>query len=470
MAVFFMHNHEPGIELLLARLQVTSGSRLDAESLPTYLIRWGTTLKEPDSIPTLNRLSAVLRAMRISERNETLNRHGLKTGNLSLTDSQGKENAERTYTTLYWIPVFHMEALAVYEKSLVEPLLLSSRIDRNVGYRELGRPRNGYHVLRAMKTAVRSVYALGLDYALVQIGIHPVGGTFVLDVRPQPKLTTKLAVLFAGAMNRFAREEEAGRRLNAPLLLGADPEFILRSPNGKVIPASRFMDKSGNVGCDAVVLRGRRLIHPLVEIRPEPAETPGKLLDNIHSGLVQAKDLIADDALEWLSGGMPVKGIPLGGHIHFSGIWLHSGLVRKLDNYLTLPAALLEDKGSHQRRPLYGYLGDCRRKLHGGFEYRTLPSWLLSPEITAGVLTLAFLLAENYRYLRQEPLAESRVQQAFYRGNRKELLNVVAPLWKELEELPAYSAHSKQLDALKQVLFAASAPDSSLDFRRNWKL
>lgn len=470
MAVFLMHNQEPETDKLVEKLQFSAGSRLNPGSLPTYLIRWGTTLKEPESIPTLNRLSAVLRAMRVSEREETLQRHGLKTGRLPVSPDKEKSSSEWTYTTLYWIPVFHMEALAVYEKSLVEPLLLSSRLDRNVGYRELGRPRNGYHVLRAMKTAVRSVYALGLDFALVQVGVHPVEGTFVLDVKPQPNMTAKLTVLFANAMNRFAREEESGKRMKEPLLLGADPEFVLRSPDGKVIPASRFMEKSGQVGCDAVILRGRRLIHPLVEIRPEPAENPTQLLDHIRSGLIQAQQMIADDSLEWLAGGMPVKGIPLGGHIHFSGIWLHSNLVRKLDNYLTLPVALLEDEASHQRRPLYGYLGDCRLKPHGGFEYRTLPSWLLSPQIAFGVISLAFLIAENYRSLRQEPLVKASLQQAFYNGNRKELLKAAAPLWKELEELPAYSAYARELDAFKQILFSASPVDSSRDFRKAWEL
>ena len=69
-----------------------------------------------------------------------------------------------------------------------------------------------------------------------------------------------------------------------------------------------------------------------------------------------------------------------------SRIWLTSRLLRVLDNYLALPFILIEDQNTKLRRPRYGFLGDFRRKTHGGFEYRTLPSWIVSPRITKGVI------------------------------------------------------------------------------------
>lgn len=467
MGIFFLHNREPGVETLLEKLYIPHGSRLDKNSPPRAVVRWGSTIKEPERMLTLNRLAPVLRAMRTADREEALRRHGLKPGRLNEIDGQERP---AMYTALYWIPVFHMEALAIYEKSLVEPLLYSAKLESGRGYREVGRKRNGFHVLRAMKTAVRSVYALGLDFALVQIGIHPIRGTLVLDVKPEPKLTAKMADLFASAINRFSEEQSAVEGKEQSVMLGADPEFILRSRLGKIIPASRYMERTGEVGCDAVVLRGRRLIHPLVELRPEPAADPLALVENIRTGMRQAVQMIPDDSLDWLSGGMPVKGIPLGGHIHFSGVWLYAGLIRQLDNYLALPFVLLEDEASRQRRPLYGYLGDFRRKPHGGFEYRSLPSWLASPKIAAGVLCLARLIADHCRELRQEPLANVSMQQAFYRGSRKELLPAVNKLWEEIEGLSTYKTYYKELSVFKEMLFSGCVPAISGDFRSAWNL
>lgn len=254
-------------------------------------------------------------------------------------------------------------------------------------------------------------------------------------------------------------------------MLGADPEFLLLSPQGKVVPASRFLQREGAVGCDAIVLGGHRVILPLAELRPRPSHNPRELAGNLHRTMRLAARRINDESLSWLSGGMPLKGFPLGGHIHFSRCWLNSHLLRALDNYLALPLLLIEGETARSRRPRYGFLGDYRRQPHGGFEYRTLPSWLVSPAVARGVLSLAALIAGSYRKLPGNPLQHPDIQAYFYTGKKELLLGTVHKLWNDLESLEeAYAVYAADLKPLKEMIFAMKSWDEMQDFRKAWKI
>ena len=69
------------------------------------------------------------------------------------------------------------------------------------------------------------------------------------------------------------RDDPTGRSV----ILGADPEFILRRRrSGRIVAANRYFPYRGSVGHDrlyARFLRGR----PLAELRPAPASEPEEL-------------------------------------------------------------------------------------------------------------------------------------------------------------------------------------------------
>jgi hypothetical protein len=167
---------------------------------------------------------------------------------------------------------------------------------------------------------------------------------------------------------------------------------------------------------------------------------------------------------------MPVPGLPLGGHIHLSGISPSNALIRALDNYLALPLAMVEDPTTAKRRRRYGRLGDIRPQRHGGFEYRTLPSWIASPTIAKGVIALAKTVAEHYRQLRGRPLDDEETLAAYLAGDKAALECAVQAQWRTLESLDGYRKYAKYLDPLKERIMARRSWDEQRDFRVHWRI
>lgn len=471
MSLYVMLSKQSETGLLPLHLQVEWGEHAPAERTFDTVLQWGIPAKEPEGVYVLNPLKCLLRAKHKKTVKELLSLHGIKT------------RSDQPFVREYLVPVFHMDALAVFEKKRSPAWVASGSLQVTAAryghdgqgtlrqFRELApEEARGYYVRRAVRQSVRSVYALGLATGLVYVGITSGGQTVVGDVDPAPRLDDRLAELFAGAINRYALELKRERSRSGGVVLGADPEFLLRRPDGRIASASKYMERGGRVGCDAVVLPRHRVILPLAELRPAPSSNPRELVRELRRTMREAADLIGDRELAWLAGSMPAKGLPLGGHIHFSGVGLSERLLRALDNYLALPLVLLEGSAAGSRRPRYGFLGDFRRKRHGGFEYRSLPSWLATPELAFAVLALAWTVALHYRDLLQRPLERANVQQAYYRGDKRELAPIVSEIWRDLETLPAYREYRSELDAFRDAIRRMEPWDEQADFRIPWKI
>lgn len=327
-------------------------------------------------------------------------------------------------------------------------------------------------VLRRLKRlAVRAVYAAGLDVA--EVTLQQAGGSQVYAVeRVDPKPVWQdtdlaLARQAKGEINTAIRQYQEAR---SKIQLGMDPEFILMNSEGKIVPANRFLAKEGRAGYDNATVRGRMNVHPLVELRPAPSGDPGELIRNLRRAMWHAADRINDASLQWIAGGMPITGLPLGGHVHLSGVPLHNAIIRALDNYLALPLLMLEHASGRLRRKKYGKLGDVRAKSYGGFEYRTLPSMLVSPRITKGTVALAKLIALNYGQLRMRPLDQLDQLQAYYEGDKEKLKQTVDRIWLELTQLKDYGTYASYLDPLGEWIMLRKSWDETRDFRRVWRI
>jgi hypothetical protein len=463
--VFVLHGEDAEGRRLAERAGVSSGVRCPTDWNSRVIINWGATQEMPRNGWLLNREEAVQQASHRGYVRQCLHVHGIP----HMGDS-GLET--RSYTYRYRVPVFQLDALAVWENTTqvfrgADKLGVASFVE----YQLLPMEQWGKLAKKAAKLAVRAVYSLGLDFALVTIAARGSGDEAIVSLEATPQLEPELERLYADAIVRFHDElMEKRSPVGGQPLLGADPEFILCRPEGAVVPGSRFFGKKGMVGCDAVILPDKKVIHPLVELRPAPAATPGQLLRHIYETMKLAQARIPDPSLEWLAGGMPVKGLPLGGHIHLSGVPLNSRLLRVMDHGLALLLASIEGDTARNRRPKFGFLGDAKRKTHGGFEYRTPPSWLVDPMIARGCFALVLLLAADYRSWGLFPLEKLEVQRAFYSGDKTILTVIARDLWNEITRLPSYERYRNDLIGLEQHIEEGRVWDERVDFRTAWKI
>ncbi|PTM58895.1 putative amidoligase domain-containing protein [Desmospora activa] len=376
--------------------------------------------------------------------------------------------SQATVLRLYVVPVFQTQALLLY-RSKTSPVWLSGGGGKPT-FQRVSTEDQSREVRKVKAMAIRAFYSLGLDYGVAKIGIQPGNQIVVVDVAPGPRINREMGVQLAEAVQLYIKRLP---RLWASLdqvMLGADPEFIMQKSNGTLVMASDYFPRYGSVGCDAIWHGQNRSIKPLVELRPKPNKDPRQLVLRMYKDMMTASRRVNNKQVEWLAGALPHPKYPLGGHIHFSGILLTFQLLRALDLYLALPLMLAEDGNGVQRRPRYGFLGDYRLQFHGGFEYRTLPSWLISPTLTKGSLAAAKLIAARYPHLPLDDWYDRKLQQAYYRGEKKKVRERVKVLWESLRSLKEYAWYEKDLDRFYQMIVSGITWNEKEDIRKRWKL
>lgn len=193
---------------------------------------------------------------------------------------------------------------------------------------------------RLVIPARRAMYSLGLHGGCVEIGFINQRATIV-RVSAGPALGSTLSQRLARAVQQYIDErryDPTGRTI----VLGADPEFIMRSRRtGRIITANRFFPYRGPVGHDRLLaksLGGR----PLAELRPSPSTEPEQLFRNLQNGIRRAMRRTGR-RVEFTAGSLPFAQFPIGGHVHFSGVSLTAHFLRALDIYLAIPLMLIDN-------------------------------------------------------------------------------------------------------------------------------
>ncbi|MCY9582704.1 putative amidoligase domain-containing protein [Paenibacillus alvei] len=297
---------------------------------------------------------------------------------------------------------------------------------------------------RLARLALRAAYAVGWDIASVTLrctsssaeegvtelpaGVldEPQLGDVIVHIDPVPqRMPAWVRERYAAVWQEESIEQVQIQDRSSGIKLGMDVELILYDTRtAKIISAARYLPKSGAAGCDAVRLKGR-ILFPLMELRPEPAERPAQLVEHVRMAVQLAENIIKGKRsssmqipnLVWLGGSCPRGRFSLGGHIHVSGVALTSDLIRALDTYVAFPLSFIEQpSGSRKRRPGYGTYGDVREHDHGGaggFEYRTLPCFIFTPALTLEILTLFYSVVVCYPRLTRRDSVRQDVIQAF---------------------------------------------------------
>lgn len=392
-------------------------------------------------------------------------RKRLESAGLLTSDQVRNPKSSAALLRRYAVNVFHLRAIEV-------KLLGSAGQVLQLQVTEPGRDSLFWRKLE--QVAVRALYALNLDLGEVIVTAREEGNFVIDNISPLAEDTNERTIdLYAREIREGLLELERSSIGASDVLIGMDPEFLLFDRrSGKVIPASRYLQRQGVAGCDVLRYRGRRMF-PLAELRPLPGRQPREVLTHLLRAFRIASESIPDRDLIWQAGAMPQRGFPLGGHLHFSGVPLTAGLLRTFDSYLALPLALLEDGRSSRRRPRYGFLGDFRRQDYGGFsgfEYRTLPSFLVSPLATKGVVALARLILEDADRLKARPLEKDETFFAFYESRQEPLRSVLPQLISSITASALYSQYESYIEPFLKAVSSGRTWDESTDIRKLWKM
>ncbi|SEN93623.1 hypothetical protein [Paenibacillus sp. OK076] len=387
----------------------------------------------------------------------------LKRSGIEVLASQGRRDRELGLRVRYDVEICCLQAIRIKRRDTSGMGGAQERV--------LDREAASTLFKRIERLAIKTLYTVGLDHGAVRLEASGKSGCAVISIDPRPwKGMTDLSAMYRAGWEQLQSELDEERIRNAAPILGMDPEFLLvQMPESKIVPASRFLERTGVAGCDSVTINGRR-IYPVAELRPAPSSEPRELLAHLMRAFAAASRSISDHSLIWQAGGMPQRGLPLGGHIHFSGVTLNGELLRALDNYLALPLAVLQDPRGSGRRPRYGVLGDFRLKSYGGFEYRTLPSFLVSPLVAKGVVALAGLIARGYHQLSQRPLSKAAIHTAFYEGNREVMQAHIPALLDDLTQMDGYNRYERYAAPLISQLRLGRTWDESRDIRKLWNI
>lgn len=102
---------------------------------------------------------------------------------------------------------------------------------------------------RAARTAIRALYALGLDYGEVRIVLDGEGRAAVRTIMPLAAERLYDAV-GRSALRRFVDGYGAARAAQGreSLQIGADPEFVLLRRDGRIVSPARFLDPGDAAG------------------------------------------------------------------------------------------------------------------------------------------------------------------------------------------------------------------------------
>lgn len=476
MTGFLLHDYENEIPDMFQYIEIENAAsdvaQLDIkESQLPVVIQWNNASLQQNNapFPVLNPAEGIENCSDYTRMKNIFQCNGIST---FTSEDLHNEQENRMVVRRYYALIFQQEVVALYRARGTSAWMNPSLKNMSrIVFQEVQLQQKNKEIKQVGKLAIRAVYALGLDFGGVYIVVTLSGKLKVVNVTPSPKLKQNSGKRLAERIQDFIVQYKLKESQQA--VLGADPEFVLRhGTKGNIILASEFFKKNGRVGCDSIWLRedATHTRLPLGELRPRPDTDPRQLIVNIYKTMLAGIKKINQPAVEWLAGGMPMKDYPIGGHIHFSQVKLTSQLLRSLDNYLALPYMLIESRESIQRRPKYGFLGDFRTQFHGGFEYRTLPSWLLSPCLAKGAIALAKLIASCHFSLSYFPLYNYGVQKSFYEGEKEKLKPVVEEIIWRITNQPEYSEYADFIDPFWEAVLSGKDWNEDTDIRIAWRL
>lgn len=276
-----------------------------------------------------------------------------------------------------------------------------------------------------------------------------------------------------------------GKREYRDFMMGADPE--LRFKGIKATDCVQFEGKFGTDGPHSQI----------GELRPDPKFCPVNLSWEIESILRAGfKSYKRIQNVPWLAGSMQ-DGQALGGHVHFGT--KHTDptfpfILDALDKLLAPVSLMLENSESaHSRRSGTGYgklACDSKGKPsaggrgfetkdYGGFEYRSPASWIVSRQITTGILALSKVIAfeaynmkHNRHFERQLKCItrDDTFMNSYSSANKKHFITIIPTIHRIVSSFALYPRYEKYINVLFQLIYQGRDWNDSVDMKKRWSI
>ena len=255
------------------------------------------------------------------------------------------------------------------------------------------------------------------------------------------------------------------------ITIGSDPEFGLVDEYGKQVKATVYLpdDTHAAIGVDGHSDIG--------ELRPKYGNSPREHLHNIAKLMARVGEMVPLD-VKIVAGSM-VTNDPIGGHLHFGDLGRNFDralALRALDYYLSLPVALIEVQTSARTRRMrtgYGQLGGLDnngwRRQDWGFEYRTLPSWLLGWGVALSILSIGYAIVDAVKR-KSCPKVPNHIPSPndFNKCNKDAMRPLFSKIKNGWRELPLYPEFRLEAAFLNHLLVHKMEWREGEDIRDNW--
>lgn len=317
-----------------------------------------------------------------------------------------------------------------------------------------------------------AIYCLGLDFGVANIGLSAEGKYYILDVDATcTNLSTACLEAYMFQFVKLLQRYDNIKNNPQNITIGADPECLLKDKEtNNLVFASDFFTKEGSLGLDARSIEAGRQYFPIVEVRPKYSTNPVDVSHSIKSILGVAGKYISYKNIGLYSGSMPLYDYWLGGHIHF-GVKPNKKFISALDNYLALLIMMIVKPASaRQRNSRYGKLGNYRLKSHGGFEYCTLSSWLVNPELATSILCLSKVIAQEYLNLKEEFLCTYSDIRAYYLVSKLYFKDKIPKIINNLSQTATFKKYANYIQPLFNDVLQCKEWDEDSDIKKQWGL
>ncbi|PYZ98094.1 hypothetical protein CR205_05730 [Alteribacter lacisalsi] len=290
-----------------------------------------------------------------------------------------------------------------YEYTVVQILVYPPHAEKGISesFRQAGSRYKGREMV---ETAMRAAFAHQVPFYCAEVQ-RKGKDIYLTDITKAEEVE----------LNRASSGEQGS------VTFGADAEYMLknmRTGRLKALPVNS--GEAENEADGALIRHGYAFSKPVFELHPDPAKSGEELYQNLIMKKKKLMHAARKSGAQVTSGANPHGRFMLGGHFHFGNKAPSFNKTAELDAYLAIPYCLIEQRNDAVRRMAgQGFLGNVRVNCFGGFEYRTLSSWVERLDEAEPLFCYLDWLIRKESLV--HPPLEPGVLKAYYHDDKKEL-------------------------------------------------